>query len=183
MSSLRFSGRLTTILTMVGVAIGLGNVWRFPYMMGKYGGSAFLLMYLVFAILIAVPAMSAEWALGRATRQGPIGAMAVAFGDRVGRPIGIALLAGILIADSYYIVVIANVAWTGGFSLLKGFSPETMGSYQASLSNGVLQYSISIVIAAAALFVVHKGLNRGIELVSRLFVPLFALVMFYLVFQ
>ena len=73
---------------MVGVAIGLGNVWRFPYMMGKYGGSAFLLMYLVFALLIAVPAMSAEWALGRATRQGPIGAMAVAFGDRVGRPIG-----------------------------------------------------------------------------------------------
>lgn len=183
MSSLRFSGRLTTILTMVGVAIGLGNVWRFPYMMGQYGGSAFLFMYLVFALLIAVPAMSAEWALGRATRQGPIGAMAFAFGDRIGRPVGIALLAGILIADSYYIVVIANVAWTGGFSLIKGFSPETMSSYHASLSNGVLQYSISIIIAAAALFVVHKGLNRGIELVSRLFVPLFALVMFYLVFH
>ena len=58
-----------------------------------------------------------------------------------------------------------------------------MSSYHASLSNGVLQYSISVIIAAAALFVVHKGLNRGIELVSRLFVPLFALVMFYLVFH
>ncbi len=183
MSNLRFSGRLTTILTMAGVAIGLGNVWRFPYMMGQYGGSAFLFVYLVFALLIAVPAMSAEWALGRATRQGPIGAMAAAFGDTIGRPIGVALLAGILIADSYYIVVIANVAWSGGFSLVEGFSPGTMSSYRATLSNGVLQYSISLAIAAAALFVVHRGLNRGIELVSRWFVPFFALAMFYLVFH
>ncbi len=183
MSNLRFSGRLTTILTMAGVAIGLGNVWRFPYMMGQYGGSAFLFVYLVFALLIAVPAMSAEWALGRATRQGPIGAMAAAFGDTIGRPIGVALLAGILIADSYYIVVIANVAWSGGFSLVEGFSAGTMSSYRATLSNGVLQYSISLAIAAAALFVVHRGLNRGIELVSRWFVPFFALAMFYLVFH
>ena len=53
---------------MVGVAVGLGNVWRFPYMMGEYGGSAFLVVYLVFTALLAVPAMTAEWALGQGNR-------------------------------------------------------------------------------------------------------------------
>ncbi len=46
----QFSGRLATLLTMIGVAVGLGNVWRFPYMMGSNGGSAFLLVYLVFVL-------------------------------------------------------------------------------------------------------------------------------------
>ena len=46
-----FSSRLATLLTMIGVAVGLGNVWRFPYMMGKYGGSAFLFIYLLFKAL------------------------------------------------------------------------------------------------------------------------------------
>jgi len=55
---------------MVGVAVGLGNVWRFPYMKGEYGGSAFLIVYLIFTRLLAIPAMMAEWTLGRETRQG-----------------------------------------------------------------------------------------------------------------
>ena len=60
-----------TVLTMAGLAIGLGNVWRFPYMMGQHGGSAFLVIYVVF-IAAGRPALSAEWSLGRATRSGPI---------------------------------------------------------------------------------------------------------------
>ena len=64
----KISSRITTIHTMAGFAIGLGNVWRFPYMMGQHGGSAFLLIYLVFVLLLAVPAVSAKWALGRAHR-------------------------------------------------------------------------------------------------------------------
>ena len=56
-----------TVLTMVGVAVGLGNVWRFPYMMGEYGGSAFLVIYLLFTGLVALPALTAEWTLGRMT--------------------------------------------------------------------------------------------------------------------
>jgi len=60
-----FSSRLATVLTMIGVAVGLGNVWRFPYMMGKYGGSAFLFIYLLFSVLFAVPALMAEMSLGR----------------------------------------------------------------------------------------------------------------------
>ncbi|MGB4971200.1 MAG: sodium-dependent transporter, partial [Cyclobacteriaceae bacterium] len=66
----QYTSGLATILTMVGVAVGLGNVWRFPYMMGSYGGSAFLAIYLLFTILFAYPALMAEMALGRMSGKG-----------------------------------------------------------------------------------------------------------------
>ena len=53
-----FSNRMTTTLTMIGVAVGLGNVWRFPYMMGQYGGSAFLVVYIAFVLIFAIPAVT-----------------------------------------------------------------------------------------------------------------------------
>ena len=63
-----FSSGWGTICVTAGVAIGLGNVWRFPYMMGRYGGAAFLLCYLLIVVMFAIPALMAEWALGRRTR-------------------------------------------------------------------------------------------------------------------
>ncbi len=62
-----FSSPLATVLATAGVAIGLGNVWRFPYMMGRNGGAAFLLVYLVIVLAFGLPALMAELALGRAT--------------------------------------------------------------------------------------------------------------------
>jgi NSS family neurotransmitter:Na+ symporter len=69
-----FTSRFGTLMTMIGVAVGLGNVWRFPYMVGKFGGAAFVLLYVLVALVIGVPALMAEWALGRHTRRGPVGA-------------------------------------------------------------------------------------------------------------
>ena len=66
-----FSSRIATLLTMIGVAVGLGNVWRFPYMMGKYGSSAFLIIYLIFSLLFSIPALMAEMGLGKITRKAP----------------------------------------------------------------------------------------------------------------
>src|SRR5262249_61595240 len=63
-------------MTMIGVAVGLGNVWRFPYMVGKFGGAAFVLFYVLVAVLIGVPALMAEYALGRFARRGTVGAFA-----------------------------------------------------------------------------------------------------------
>ena len=69
-----FTSRVTLLATMIGVAVGLGNVWRFPYMVGRYGGAAFVVLYLVFALGIGLPALMAEWTLGRHTRRGTLGA-------------------------------------------------------------------------------------------------------------
>ncbi|MBT6886949.1 MAG: sodium-dependent transporter, partial [Gemmatimonadales bacterium] len=63
----RFGSRLGVLATMVGLAVGLGNVWRFPYMVGQFGGAAFIVLYLLIAALVAVPALMGEWSLGRHT--------------------------------------------------------------------------------------------------------------------
>ncbi|MBT4913901.1 MAG: sodium-dependent transporter, partial [Gemmatimonadales bacterium] len=60
----RFGSRLGVLATMVGLAVGLGNVWRFPYMVGQFGGAAFIVLYLLIAALVAVPALMGEWSLG-----------------------------------------------------------------------------------------------------------------------
>ena len=71
-----FTSRFGTLMTMIGVAVGLGNVWRFPYMVGKFGGAAFVVLYIIISLAIGVPGLMAEWALGRHTRRGPVGAFA-----------------------------------------------------------------------------------------------------------
>lgn len=176
-----FSSRAATVFTMIGVAIGLGNVWRFPYMMGRYGGSAFLIVNLVFTLFFAIPAATAEWALGRATRQGPLGAFRAAFGRRPGTVVGIALLITVLVADSYYLVVIAQVVYTAWFAFAHGFGPGQMAAFQASLGNGVIQYSIAIGLLVATLVVMRLSLRRGTEFISKIFVPFFWLTALFLV--
>ena len=87
MSRETFGSRFGALMTMIGVAVGLGDVWRFPYMVGRFGGAAFVLLYLVLVGLIGVPALMAEWTLGRHTRRGTVGAFAAA-GMPFGRLVG-----------------------------------------------------------------------------------------------
>ena len=165
---------------MIGVAVGLGNVWRFPYMMGQYGGSAFLVIYVIFVLVFAIPAVTAEWSLGRYTRHGPIGAMQRAFGP-FGKWIGYLLVLTVLIANSYYVVIVGNVAFSAFFAVSTGFTPATIPLYKASLDNGVLQAVVALLIVGAALWVVHRGIGKGIERVSRLFVPVFGIMIITLI--
>ena len=65
----KFASRLGFILISAGCAIGLGNVWRFPYITGQYGGAAFVLLYLVFLVILGLPVMVMEFAVGRASQK------------------------------------------------------------------------------------------------------------------
>ncbi len=165
---------------MIGVAVGLGNVWRFPYMMGQYGGSAFLVVYVVFVLIFAIPAVTAEWSLGRYTRHGPIGAMQRAFGP-FGKWLGYLLVLTVLIANSYYVVIVGNVAFSAFFAVSTGFTADTIPLYTAGLDNGVLQASVAALVIGAALWVVHRGIGKGIERVSKLFVPVFGIMIITLI--
>jgi NSS family neurotransmitter:Na+ symporter len=178
----QYSSRLATIFTLVGVAVGLGNVWRFPYMMGQYGGSAFFAVYLVFTLLFAVPALMAEMSLGRETRGGTLVAFRSVFGRNWGSAVGFLLLFTILIAGSYYAVVVANVFFTTGYSVAAGFdSPESIASFKSILENGWAQYAVTLGLVSIALLVVHLGLRRGIELISKIAVPFFTLSIIVLI--
>lgn len=176
-----FSSRLVSILAMIGVAVGLGNVWRFPYMMGKFGGSAFLFVYLLFTILFAVPALLSEIALGRMTRSGPVGAFSAGFGQQWGRGIGYFMLFTILVSSSYYVVVIANVLFTAWFSASSGFQTDHLPLFEAQLNNGTIQYSIVLAVLLISFGVIYRGLKQGIEWVSKYLVPFFLLVIVYLI--
>lgn len=177
----RFSSPLATLLTMAGLSIGLGNVWRFPYMMGQHGGSAFLLVYMCFMLLLAAPALMAEWTLGRATRRGPVAALQVALGPRLGAWLGLAFLFAAFMAACYYSVVIANVLYSAGFAAVRGFSAQTLSAYQQGLEMRGLQYLFALAMLLSCLWVVSRGLQRGIETANKALIPLFALGSLYLV--
>ncbi len=178
-----YTSSLATVLTLVGVAVGLGNVWRFPYMMGTYGGSAFLVVYLVFTFLFAIPALMAEIALGRESRGGTLVAFTRAFGKRWGNIIGFLLLTTVLVAGSYYAVVVANVFFTTAFSIFHGFDTQTMSQYKSQLGNGWMQYGVTLALVIVALLVIHRGLRKGIEWISKIAVPFFLLAILYLIFH
>ena len=112
-----FSTRLGLLATMIGAAVGLGNVWRFPYMVGEYGGSAFVLVYLVWAVIVGVPAVITEWALGRHTKRGTVGVFERA-GLPGGRWVGWFFFCTVTAATAYYSNAIGWVIYHGVTELL-----------------------------------------------------------------
>jgi NSS family neurotransmitter:Na+ symporter len=87
------------------------------------------------------------------------------------------------VANSYYLVIIANVIYTTFFSVVHGFGPDTAATFQAGLGNGWLQYGVALGVLLLSGWVLHRGLHRGIETASKLFVPFFGVVVVYLVFH
>jgi NSS family neurotransmitter:Na+ symporter len=181
----QFTGKWGVVFALLGVAVGLGNVWRFPYMMGLHGGGAFLVVYLVVVTAFGIPALIAELALGRATREGPLTAFSTA-GMRGGRVIGVVLFFGVGMAMSYYLVVVGWILAYLGIAVgnlvgaMDNFSSSTFGLLQR---NWPLQVGCAFVIAAGSAEVVGRGVRRGIERASSFFVPLFALLMVLLVLR
>ena len=176
-----FGHRLSTLLVMVGVAVGLGNVWRFPYMMGEHGGGAFLLLYLAAMVLFGVPALVAEWTLGRATGRGPAEAYASA-GLPWGRAGGVLVFVVVAMATSYYVVVIGWVFLYMFRSLAGGFAEASAaGLFRDTLAHPIPQAASAWLVLAACASVVLAGVRRGIERISRLFVPVFFVLILVLV--
>ena len=182
-----FSSRLGLLATMVGLAVGLGNVWRFPYMVGQFGGAVFILLYVGIAGLIGVPALMGEWSLGRHTRRGTLGAY-----ERVGVPGGrrVAwLLIGIVwFAVAYYTNAIGWVVYHALAELLAPLGrpidpsrilpPETGFSGQAF----GLQLGFTALVLLAEAAIILRGVRAGIETASKIITPvLFAVLLIVIV--
>ncbi len=180
-TAIRFSSRFTTVLTMAGFAIGLGNVWRFPYMLGQNGGGAFLLVYLLFMVLLAVPALSAEWILGRHTREGTVGAFRKVFGSGVGMVAGYAILFAVFVALSYYILIVAQVIYSMYFAISQGYSDTNLLEYSTQVNDPVIMLGVGALTVVVAAILIIRGLKRGIEAASKLLVPAFGVIAVYLV--
>ena len=171
-----FASRFGTLMTIIGVAIGLGNVWRYPYMVGKFGGAAFVLFYAVISVAIGVPALMAEFALGRHTRRGPVGAFA-AGGLPYGRQVGWFFFCIVVAATGYYSAVVGWVFYHAVGQIASGLRvpfdaaailPPDHGFAPNSL---LLQLACTGLVLVACAVVVLKGVRSGIERASKIIMP------------
>ena len=164
----RLSSRLGFILLSAGCAIGLGNVWRFPYITGRYGGAAFVLIYLIFLLLIGLPVMTMEFAIGRAGRKNIAGAL------RTLEPkgtkwhvIGPAAVAGNYILLMFYSVLTGWLIYyfvsflTGGIS--SSFTTADVASFFGALTADpllqIVYMAIALLMTALLLFLSDRASN------------------------
>jgi NSS family neurotransmitter:Na+ symporter len=173
----RFESRLGVVLSMIGVAIGLGNVWRFPYMVGSFGGGAFVLVYLATALLVGVPALMTEWALGRDTQRGTVGAFERG-GLPGGRAVGWFFFFVVTAATAYYVNVIGWVGWHAAVELSTPLGRPIDGAWILPPDSGTdvrslaLQAVCTTLVITGCVAVLRGGLRRGIERASLVITPL-----------
>ncbi len=161
--------RLGFILAAVGSAVGLGNVWRFPFQVGQEGGAAFLLIYLFFVFLIGFPAMLVEFVIGRGSKRNPIGAFKEIGYEKWKFAGAIGVFAGFVIM-AFYSVVGGWVFRYAGASITGAYFAEP-AAYFSSISMG---YGALLFHAVFMFFVggiVYFGIRRGIELAVKFMVP------------
>lgn len=158
------------ILAAVGSAVGLGNMWRFPYAASDKGGAAFVILYILMVFLVGLPIMLSEFAVGRRTKSSPINALRVTGGPSWA-PLGyLFVLTGCLIL-AYYAVI---AGWTMRYTLeamLSGFAAEP-GEYFVQSTTGIGAVLYHIVFMTITISIVVGGVKAGIERVSLVLMPL-----------
>ena len=170
-------------MATAGFAVGLGNIWRFPYMTGMNGGGAFLVVYLAFALLIGIPLLTAEISLGRRAQLTPIAGMARLTGSSSNpwNLLGwLAVIAAVII-ESYYVMLIG---WIFGyfFRIVSGdltgvASDQLTSQFQTFIASPgpVLGYTALVVLVLA--LIVARGLRNGLERVAKVAMPLLVLLL------
>ncbi len=163
-----FSSKAGFILAAAGSAVGLGNIWKFPFEVANGGGAAFVIMYLIFCFLLCFPVMVTEIAIGRKTQKNPVGAF-IALGFPKWSFLGkIGILAGILILSFYNVVA----GWAFGYFIQISFGNFEIGGQFNEYINNIGRvgiYGICFMIATA--FVVSKGISDGVERASKILMP------------
>lgn len=163
------------ILAAVGSAVGLGNMWRFPYQVSETGGAAFVILFILMMFLIGIPVMLAEFAVGRGTRLSPIGGLRKA-GGKAWTPLGyFFVLSGFLILAYYS--VIAGWATRYALSAILFGVPSDPGAYFDGIETGMPAIGFHLLFMAIVIAIVMIGVEKGIERAALIMMPtLFALV-------
>jgi len=176
------------IMSAAGCAIGLGNVWRFPYLAAQSGGSAFILVYLFFVLFLGVPLLMAELLLGRATQRNPVGAFRLAkpgsYWFLLG---GMGVIAGGIILSFYSVVAGWSIAYvvksvTGNIMVFRdpslaseAFDKFTGGNFQPLFYHALFLALCALIVAA--------GIKSGIERWNRILMPVLLVILVVLVFR
>lgn len=178
-----FSSKIGFVLAAAGSAVGLGNLWRFPYLAAKYGGGMFLLCYIVLAVTFGFSLLVLEIAIGRKTGKGVIGAFAAL--NKKFKWMGFVCLIVPVIIVPYYCVIggwVVKYMWAFmvGDSALLGAAADTGAYFSAFTANAWQPIVFFLVFAGVTVAVVVFGVQKGIERVSKILMPLLAAVSIFL---
>lgn len=172
-----FGGKLSVILVAAGSAIGLGALWRFPYIAGKHGGAAFLLVFLLSVLVVGIPVMLAEFAVGRHTKKNAVGAFRAL--SKRWSWLGYSGVLGALLISGYYYLI-------AGWSLEYFISSVTGDMFSSTLSYkeqfDLFQASwkpllCGILFILMTHFIVSRGVEKGIEKASKIMMPALLIIL------
>ncbi len=168
-----FSGKIGFVLAAAGASVGLGNIWRFPYLAAKYGGGIFLLVYIVLALTFGYAMIMAETSLGRMTGKSPVGAYG-AFGKTKWRSLGgwINAVIPILIVPYYSVIGGWVIKYLVEYLMGHGSQLAADGYFSTFISSGVSTELCFVVFALFTLSIIFAGVRNGIERVSKLMMPI-----------
>ena len=165
-----FSNRLGFVLAAAGSAVGLGNLWRFPYLAAKYGGGIFLLVYIILVVTFGFVLMVSEIAIGRKTGLSPIGAFAKL--NKKSRFVGVlACLASFFILPYYSVIGGWVIKYLVSFVSGGGAATATSGYFSGFISGSWQPLLFLLIFLAATFVIVIRGVKRGIEKASRILMP------------
>ncbi len=188
----QWGSRLGFILAAAGSAVGLGNLWKFPYITYENGGGAFVLVYLGAIVLVGAPIMIGEILLGRKTKSSPVGAFRQLARNRPGGRawIGVGVLGVVtgFVILSYYSVVAGwtlryiALALSGGLAPLANHPADLQAFFGSFLSNPWQQSFFHLLFMGATVGVVYFGVGKGIERAAKILMPLLFVILLALVF-
>jgi len=178
----QWGSRLGFVLAASGSAIGLGNIWRFPFKVGTNGGGAFVLLYLACLLLICVPYLFAELALGRSSQKNPVGAIQTIKRRTPWSLVGgLCVLSGLFIL-SYYAVV---AGWAVGYIFKDVVAPavESGPFFDRFVANPPWVIGLFALFTSATVGVVYSGVRRGIERWAKILMPILVVLMLLVTFR
>ena len=169
-----FSGKIGFVLSAAGASVGLGNIWRFPYLAAKYGGGIFLLIYILLALTFGYTMIVAESALGRMTRKSPVGAFK-AFGKKAGwLSFGgwINAIIPVLIVPYYSVIGGWVIKYLIEYVKGNGTKLAADGYFSEFISNGASTETCFVIFCMFTLSIIYAGVRNGIERVSKFMMPI-----------
>lgn len=156
------------IMAAAGSAVGLGNIWRFPYLTGENGGAAFVLVYIFCVVLVAVPMLINEIAIGRLTGKNPVGAVQLLGGNKLWISlVGVLPLIVTFVVLSYYSTI---AGWTVGYIFTSLFSIKT--TFSEFIANPLYVVPLGGAVILMTAFIVLAGVSGGIEKATRILMPM-----------
>ena len=170
-----FSGSIGFVLAAAGSAVGLGNIWRFPYLAAKDGGGLFLLCYLVLALTFGFALLTTEIAIGRKTGKSPLVAYGV-MSKKFGWVGALACLIPTLILPYYCVIGGWVLRYLAAYLTGGGAAAAADGFFTGFITSQVSPIVWFVIYLAATLFVVYKGVDKGIEALSKVLMPILLLL-------